>query len=98
MERQDEDIFEVANPRSEFEQTVISEMQIAAFAEQNITDKDWEILKLRMDGHTEQEIADKVGNKTASAVHKRIAKIAGAYENFVTAEYRKYLDTKEKEG
>lgn len=92
MESEDGDIFEVADPRSEFEQTVISEMQIAAFAEQNITDKDWEILKLRMDGHTEQEIADKVGYKTASAIHKRIAKIASAYEDFVTAEYGKYLD------
>ena len=70
MESEDGDIFEVADPRSEFEQTVISEMQITAFAEQNITDKDREILKLRMDGHTEQEIADKVGYKTASAVHK----------------------------
>ena len=45
-----------------------------------------------MDGLTEQEIADKVGYKTASAVHKRIAKIAGAYEDYVTAEYQKYLD------
>ena len=89
MESENGDIFEV---RSEFEQMVISEMQIAAFAEQNITDKDREILKLRMDGHTEQEIADKVGYKTASAVHKRIAKIASAYEDFVTAEYGKYLD------
>lgn len=92
MESEDGDIFGVADPRSEFEQTVISEMQIAAFAEQNITDKDREILKLRMDGHTEQEIADKVGFKTASAVHKRIAKIADAYEDYVTAEYSKYLD------
>ena len=46
-----------------------------------------------MDGYTEQEIADKVGYKTASAVHKRIAKIADAYEDFVTEEYGKYLDT-----
>ena len=50
MESENGDIFEVADPRSEFEQMVISEMQIAAFAEQNITDKDREILKLRMDG------------------------------------------------
>ena len=75
-----------------FEQKVISEMQIAAFAEQSISEKDREILKLRMDGLTEQEIADKVGYKTASAVHKRIAKIANAYEDYVTAEYQKYLD------
>ena len=47
---------------------------------------------LNMDGLTEQEIADKVGYKTASTVHKRIAKIAGAYEDYVTVEYQKYLD------
>ena len=92
MENEDGDIFEVADPRGEFEQKVISEMQIAAFAEQSISEKDREILKLRMDDLTEQEIADKVGYKTASAVHKRIAKIAGAYEDYVTAEYQKYLD------
>ena len=79
MESEDGDIFEVADPRSEFEQKVISKMQIASFAKQSITEKDREILKLRMDGLTEQEIADKVGYKTASAVHKRIAKIAGAH-------------------
>ena len=49
-----------------------------------------------MDGLTEQEIADKVGYKTASAVHKRIAKIAGAYEDYVTAEYGKFLDKHER--
>ncbi len=84
MENEDGDIFEVADPRGEFEQKVISEMQIAAFAEQSITEKDREILKPRMGGLTEQEIADKVGYKTASAVHKRIARIAGTYEDYVT--------------
>ena len=34
MENEDGDIFEVADPRGEFEQKVISEMQIAAFAVQ----------------------------------------------------------------
>ena len=90
MENEDGDIFEGADPRGEFEQKVISEMQIAAFAEQSISEKDREILKLRMDGLAGQEIADKVDYKTASAVHKRIAKIADAYEDFVTAEYQKY--------
>ena len=45
---------------------------------------------VRMEGYIEQEITDKVGYKTASAVHKRIAKIADAYEDFVTVEYQKY--------
>ena len=48
------------------------------FPQYNLTDTDWEILLLRMQGHTKQEIADKSGYKTASAVHKRIAHIANA--------------------
>ena len=92
MESEDGDIFDVTDPRGEFAQSVISEMQVAIFAESTITKKDREILNLRMEGYTEQEIADKVGYKTASAVHKRIAKIANAYEDYVTAEYQKYLD------
>ena len=92
MEDEDGDIFGVADPAGDFEQTILSEMQIASFAEENLTDTDREILQLRMQGHTEQEIADKVGYKTASAVHKRIAKIASIYEDFVTGEYQKYLD------
>lgn len=55
-----------------------------------------EILQLRMQGYTEQEIADKVGYKTASAVHKRIAHVANAYEDFVTSEYQKYLEDEKK--
>ena len=82
----------MAAPRRDRENSVVSGMQTAAFAEQSITEKDREILKLRLDGFTEQEIADKVGYKTASAVHKRIAKIADAYEDYVTTEYQKYLD------
>ena len=46
MESEDGDIFDVADPRSDFENTVISEMQIATFAESTITEKDREILKL----------------------------------------------------
>lgn len=92
MESEDGDIFDVADPRSEFENSVISEMHISSFAENIITAKDREMLKLRMEGYTQQEIADKAGYKTAGAVHKRIAKIANAYEDYVTAEYQKYLD------
>lgn len=96
MEDEDGDIFGVADPAGDFEQTVLSEMQIASFAEENLTDTDREILQLRMQGHTEQEIADKVGYKTASAVHKRIANIANAYEDFVVSEYHQYLNKPKK--
>ena len=85
------DIMNVTDPRAEFERKVLSQGQIDAFA-QRLSEQDREILRLRMEQHTEQEIADAVGFKTASAVHKRIAKIAAAYEDFVTKEYQKFLD------
>lgn len=85
MESEDWDSFDVVDPRSDFENSVISEMQIASFAESTITAKDREILKLRMEGYTETKIVGKVGYKMASAVHKRISKIADAYELLKTA-------------
>ena len=96
MEDEDGDIFGVADPAADYEQTVLSEMQIASFAADNLTDKDQEILQLRMQGHTEKEIAEKVGYQTASAVHKRIAHIANAYEDFVMSVYQNYLDNPQK--
>ena len=96
MENEDGEVFGVADPAGDFEQTILSEMQIASFAEENLTDYDREILQLRMQGYTEKEIADKVGYKTASAVHKRIAQIANAYEDFVASEYQKYLNKSKK--
>ena len=92
MKNKDGDMMEIADPRQEFEQEIMGQDQIEAFKKATLTDKDQEILRLRMLGHTEQEIADMVGYKTASAVHKRIAKIASIYEDFVTGEYQKYLD------
>ena len=92
METEDGSVLAIADPRAEFEKDIMDENQIEAFKKSTLTDKDQEILRLRMLGHTEQEIADKLGYKTASAVHKRIAKIASIYEDFVTGEYQKYLD------
>lgn len=85
------EIMNVADPRAEFERKVLSQGQIDAFA-QRLSERDREILRLRMEQRTEQEIADTVGFKTASAVHKRIARIAEVYDDFVTREYQKFLD------
>lgn len=84
------DIMDVDDPRADFENKVLSEGKVKAF-KSRLTEKDSEILRLRMEGHTEQEIADAVGIKTASAVHKRIAKLAEAYDDFVTKEYQNNL-------
>ena len=49
-------------------------------------------MQMRYNGYSLQEIADAVGFKTASAVSKHIAKIAGSYEDFVSEEYCKFLE------
>ena len=85
------DIMDIADPRADFENKVLSEGKVEAF-KCRLTEKDCEILRLRMEGRTEQEIADAVGFKTASAVHKRIAKLAEAYDDFITKEYQSSLE------
>ena len=85
------DIMDIADPRADFENKVLSEGKVEAFRSR-LTEKDCEILRLRMEGRTEQEIADAVGFKTASAVHKRIAKLAEAYDDFITKEYQSSLE------
>ena len=85
------DIMDIADPRADFENKVLSEGKVEAFRSR-LTEKDCEILRLRMEGRTEQEIADTVGFKTASAVHKRIAKLAEAYDDFITKEYQSSLE------
>ena len=90
-EMTEDEVFYAVGSRGEFEQNVLSQVQINTFAEGYISKRDREILRLRMEGYTEQEIADRVGYQTASAVHKRISRIASAYEDFVTAEFQKHL-------
>lgn len=64
---------------------VESEVVDAAFVEDflsTLSDKDRQILELRMQGYTLQEVADKVGYKNHSGVLKRIRKIGQAYEKY----------------
>lgn len=84
-------LYELDDPRGEFETKIISEAQIDQF-QKTLSDTDVRILQMRMDGCTMQEIAEAVGFKTASAVKKHIDRIAGAYEDFVTDQYGAFLD------
>lgn len=84
-------LFEIEDPRSEFEQKVVSKVQMEQFKD-GLTDRDKIILQMRFEGHTFQEIADKVGFKTASAVKKHIDKIAGNLEDFLGDEYQTFLN------
>ena len=62
------DIMGVVDPRADFENKVLSEGKVEAF-KSRLTEKDSEILRLRMEGHTEQEIADAVQQTLSSYLH-----------------------------
>ena len=82
-------IFDVPDPLAEFESSI---MMIEEF-KASLSEKDMQILKLKSLGYTFEEIASQVGFKTHSAVVKRFKKITDQYEEFVSKQYEKYLET-----
>lgn len=66
---------------TDIEQTVVSQVQVQQFL-RTLTVKDRQMLTLRMEGLTHQEIADRLGYRNHSGVLKRIRKIGEQYENF----------------
>lgn len=69
------------DPQQDFEEKSLSKAVIEVFKEQ-ISQKDMQILKLRMEGYTYEEIAKKLGYKNHSGVLKRIRKITEQYKDF----------------
>lgn len=66
---------DIADPNGEFEHEVLNELRLKSFME-TLLERDREILKLKMQGMTDQKIAEKVGFKNHSAVVKRRKQIA----------------------
>ena len=81
MEAYDDDGWEVPDPVSDFEDEVVENVDVQRFMA-TLSEKDRNILQLRQDGYTLQEIADKLEYKTHSAVLKRINKIGRQYEKY----------------
>ena len=81
MEVYDDDGWEVPDPVSDFEDEVVENVDVQRFMA-TLSEKDRNILQLRQDGYTLQEIADKLEYKTHSAVLKRINKIGRQYEKY----------------
>ena len=72
-----EQLYDIADPRGEFESTVLTEQSMKQFKDK-LTEQDRKILQLRYEGYSLKEIAGKTGFKSPSAVSKRIEKLAGA--------------------
>ena len=63
------------------DEQVISEVMIKQFME-GLSEKDKKILEMRLEGYTQEEIAEKLGYKNHSGVQKRRTKIGLAYQEF----------------
>lgn len=81
-------LFDIADPRSEFESEIIHKFYMEDFKAQ-LPGVDSKILQMRYDGHSLKEIAAAVGFKTPSAVSKHVEKIAERYDNFISDWIRK---------
>ena len=73
--------WEVPDPISSFEEEVEVRVDVSKFLS-TIDDKDKQILQMRAEGYTNQEIADRLGYKTHSAVVKRIKKLGKMYQEY----------------
>ena len=69
------------DPNQNTEEEIISEVMIKQFMD-SLSEKDRKILKMRLEGYTQEEIADELGYKNHSGVQKRITKIGLAYQEF----------------
>ena len=73
--------WEIPDPISSFEEEVEARVDVNKLLSK-IDDKDKQILQMRAEGYTNQEIADRIGYKTHSAVVKRIKKLGKMYQDF----------------
>lgn len=69
-----------------FEEYTDSQNAVDQF-KKTLSEKDIQILTMRMDGYTLEEIAEKLGYKNHSGILKRIRKIGLAYQKFSGVDY-----------
>ena len=74
LEDKEHGIYEIEDKSSSFEESVIAEDFCQRF-KSRLSEKDMEILELRVEGYTYEKIADKLGYKNHSGVIKRIRAI-----------------------
>ena len=73
--------WDIPDENSNMSHTVLEPMAVSEFLA-SLGETDRQILTMRMEGITLEKIAEKLGYKTHSTIHKRIRKIGLAYEKF----------------
>lgn len=76
---------EPADPKGEFEDELLSKIRMEAFL-QRLPERDRQIFELKMQGLTDQAIAEKVGFRNHSAVVKRRKQIARQFLEYTDEE------------
>ena len=78
--------YDEPDPSQNVEDTVVAQELVDAF-KATLSEKDMQILEMRMNGHTLEEIAEKLGYKNHSGVLKQIRRIGQAYEAYTGVDY-----------
>lgn len=78
--------WDVSDEDLDLELETVDQVQVDTFMK-TLTEKDKQILEMRMDGSTLEEIADKLGYANHSGILKRIRKVGQAYEKFAGVDY-----------
>lgn len=73
--------WDIPDDSVDVESTVLEQIAVSKFLD-TLSETDRKILTMRMDNVTLEKIAEELGFKTHSAIHKRIRKIGLAYEKF----------------
>jgi hypothetical protein len=81
MENEEIGIYEIADESTDVAESVASEDYCQRFRER-LSQKDMEILKLRLEGFTYEEIADRLGYKTHSGIIKRMRHVAKEFTKY----------------
>ena len=84
-------LFDFENPSAEFETKVLNKLYMEQFLA-TLSEKDRQILQLRANGMTQDEIAKVVDYKTTGAVSKRLATIAERFRTFAEDCYDDFLN------
>ena len=74
-------IHEIADASVDFEERIVAEDYVQRF-KARLSEKDMRILELRVEGHTYEDIASRLGYKNHSGVLKRIRAIAKAFLDY----------------
>ena len=91
-EREDTSHLEVEDPNAGFESGVIQSLRLSDFSS-TLSERDRQILQMKMNGQTTEEIAANVGYSTHSAVIKRLQRIGEMYREYTEKEYEEYRKT-----